>query len=184
MNSRLGPLILLILGIGLFFTFTNGQYAKVKELKVKSADYKVAREKSIELLKKRDDLIKKFNNIDQGNIAKLERVIPDTVDSVRLIIDINGITERYGVKVQNVELDALGDNEKKDQNGTVQIIANDKLNQASLRFGISSSYENFVKIIRDIESSLRILDISELSFESDDSGVYDFDLTIKTYWMK
>ena len=55
----------------------------------------------------------------------------------------------------------------------------------TLSFNVTASYTTFLAFMRDLERSLRILDISSIKFgASDTSQVYDYEVTIKTYWLK
>jgi hypothetical protein len=38
------------------------------------------------------------------DVQKLERTLPDNVDNIRLIIDINNIAARHGLTLKNVAL--------------------------------------------------------------------------------
>ena len=53
-----------------------------------------------------------------------------------------------------------------------------------MKFNIVASYDSFRSFINDLQESLRIVDISNVSFEATESGYYDYEVTIKTYWIK
>ena len=53
-----------------------------------------------------------------------------------------------------------------------------------LSFAVSGSYITFRSFLADLEQSLRLVDIVGLSFASNESGIYDFTVRIKTYWLK
>jgi Tfp pilus assembly protein PilO len=190
MNTLLTPVVLLVLSVALFFTFTDKQYEKVKQLKVENQEYEVAIENSKELLRRRDQLLAQYNSFSQQDLRKLERLVPDSIDNVRLIIDINGVTSKYGVEIKNLKLNTV----KAEAADTAPIIGPDgqPVNQgdnkpyhsATITFSINSSYDTFVKILKDLEESLRILDISSVKFTSTEAEPYQYDVTVKTYWMK
>ncbi len=188
MNPLVTPIILLVLSAGLFFTFTDKQYEHVKELKQNALEYDKAIKNSNDLLKSRDRVLLEYKAFPLENMKRVERLIPDNVDNVRLIIDINGITSKYGVAVKNVRLDTINNSEKK------QVITSDDgkpYHSATVSFSVNAKYETFLQILKDIESSLRILDVESVSFVSADNpaqgvpaDVYQFDVTLRTYWMK
>jgi hypothetical protein len=65
------------------------------------------------------------------------------------------------------------------------ITENKDYNSVTLNFSIVASYGTFLKILRDLESSLRIVDVTSISFRSTDtSDVYQYDVGIKTHWLK
>ena len=64
-----------------------------------------------------------------------------------------------------------------------------------LEFSTSGTYDNFINFTKDMESNLRIVDISSIVFSSDLGGVvnnpktnspevYKYNFKIKTYWLK
>jgi hypothetical protein len=181
MKNGFTPIILIVLGIGLFFTFTDAKYKEVKEVQETNAKYITAIQNSNELIKLRDDIVDQYNAFPSESLRRVGKLVPNNIDSVRLIIDINGITSKYGVPVQNVRIDTIKGAPNKET-----VIADGKIyNTAKLSFTVKTRYETFIKILKDIESSLRILDIEEVSFMADDkSDLYSFDITLRTYWMK
>ena len=54
----------------------------------------------------------------------------------------------------------------------------------TLKFTVNSSYGNFINFLQDLENNLRLLDITEISFNTTDSGFYDFNVSFNTYWLK
>jgi hypothetical protein len=181
--KKIIPIILIIIAIGLFFTFTTGQYAEVQALLKVNGDYNTAIDNSKELLRVRDKLLSKYNSFTPASVTRLEKLVPDNIDNVRLIIDIEGITSKYGVSLKNVGITTANDKDKKEQ---AALAAGQGKGYSSvlLKFSITTTYENFLKIMRDLESSLRIVDVVNISLTSSDSDLYQYDLLLKTYWLK
>jgi len=188
MNSLLTPITLIVLAVALFFSVTDKQYEKVKALKIENAEYEEAIENSKALLRKRDELLGQYNSFSQQDLRKLNKLVPDSIDNVRLIIDINSVTAKYGVEIQNLKLDSVkagastgaGDApaEPSDSSDTRPY------RSAALTFSVSTDYETFIKILKDLEASLRILDVTNVTFNATDTGQYTYNITIQTYWMK
>lgn len=203
MNKLIFPIILILAAIGIFVTFTQPHYETVKELMVRSQDYQKVFDDADGLLRKRDDLIVKLNKIRPSDKTRIAKLIPDSIDNVRLVIDINdGITARYGVGIKNIRFESVAEDKatQAGQAGTASvvntsskilkkdspnIIENKDYNSVTLNFTIVAQYSTFLKILRDLESSLRIVDVTSLSFRSTDNGdVYQYDVGIKTHWLK
>jgi len=54
-----------------------------------------------------------------------------------------------------------------------------------LVIAVLSSYAVFIKFLEDIEKSLRIVDVVSIGFDSkDENDIYDFNVSIRTYWLK
>ncbi len=176
------PVILVIAAIGLFVAFTNPTYQGLKGTQTKVGAYDDALNKSQELKSLRDKLASARNAFAPQDEQKLVRLLPDQVDNIRLIIDINNIAARRGLVLSNV---ALGEVSQSSAAATSLAVgpSSDPVGSVSLGFAVTASYEDFLTFLQDLEHSLRILDVEKLSFSSGVGGKYTFDLTIRTYWL-
>lgn len=176
------PAILVIAAIGLFVAYTNPTYQGLKGTQAKVAAYDDALDKSQELKSLRDRLASARNAFSPEDEQKLVRLLPDQVDNIRLIIDINNIASRRGLIVSNVE---LGEVSQSSAAATSLAVgpSSDPVGSVSLGFSVDATYEDFLAFLQDLEHSLRILDIEKLSFAGGVNGKYTFDLTIRTYWL-
>ncbi len=176
------PVILVIAAIGLFVVYTSPTYQGLKGTQAKVAAYDDALDKSQELKALRDKLQSARNAFSPQDEQKLLRLLPDQVDNIRLIIDINNIAARRGLVLSNV---ALGEVSQSSAAATSLAVgpSSDPVGSVSLGFSVSASYEDFLSFLQDLEHSLRILDIEKLSFANAEGGKYTFNLIIRTYWL-
>jgi len=190
------PIILIGIAIAGFFIFTNPLYKNISESRVQMASYNEALNNSKALEAERDKLTQKYNSIDSENLAKLNKLLPNNVDNIRLILEIEKMASPYGMVLKDIKYDTIT---KKDDT-TGEVIQGGAAIQPSrkdygtwdLEFSTQSTYNNFVNFIKDLESNLRIIDISSIQFSSNtDAGlgsssseVYKYGFKIKTYWLK
>ena len=133
-----------------------------------------------EIRKKRDTLIDKRGRINPEDLAKLEQLLPDNVDNIKLVIDINQIAQNHGLVLKNIKLNSI---KEADADSTLgQVVS--KYGTVGLSFLINSSYDNFQNFLTDLEKSLRLVEITELNVTGNDTGLYDFSVNLKTYWLK
>src|SRR3989338_2376148 len=102
------PFILLVAAAGLFVVYTDPRYQESKKLAAQVDSYNEALNKSQELRKTRDELLARRNTFDEEDIQKLHQILPDSVDNIRLIIDINNIAARRGLSLKDVQLGLVG----------------------------------------------------------------------------
>lgn len=176
------PAILIIAAIGLFVMYTNPAYQGVQALEVQSAAYNDALNKAQELRTQRDKLLAARRAFPNETVQKLERALPDNVDNIRLIIDINNIAARHGLTLKNVSLGAVSDSSAP-RSALAVGLSGDPVGSVDLGFGLSATYEDFLAFLYDIEHSLRVIDVEKINFKTDQSGRYDFTLSIRTYWL-
>ena len=217
------PIVLILASVGVFFGYINPAYTadtgsaeitsqSIKELQSLEKGYTDALNKAREVELFRDGLRAKFNNLKPIDIEKLSKLLPDNIDSVRLIIDINNIAAKYGMsQIFAITLSApgiiSGATDKKNQSssgssnnassdetdGAISSIGSDGRLYGSVKLGfsVSGTYENFLQFLNELEDSLRVVDIISLSFGASkstaQSGVSQgqaYSMTIRTYYLK
>jgi hypothetical protein len=161
-----------------FFGFTSVHYASVQKLQTQQIELTVASKKMKQLNEARSTLLEKYNAFSQDDISRLQKALPDNVDNIKLIRDIDGIAERYDLNVRNVAVDIGGD-------APGVISAGDKTyGTVILSFSVACSYETFLSFLSDLEQSLRVVDVVSIAFDTSDTGQYGYTVSLKTYWLK
>jgi hypothetical protein len=194
------PLIIIGIGVTIFFTFSNPMYVEIGELRAQAASYDEALLNSKALENERDKLTQKDNAIDPEDKIKLRKLLPDTVDNIRLILEIEKLAMPYGMLLKDVKYNATLDPQK-DGGGAVQAVSqstNKEYGSWDLEFSTTGTYGNFLNFMADLEKNLRIVDVSSIDFSSETGAksgaevssshpsleVYKYDFKIKTYWLK
>ena len=196
------PIILIGIAIALFFMVANPLYKDISSLRAQAVSYNEALDNSKALQAQRDTLTQKYNSIDLDNLTKLQKLLPNNVDNIRLILEIEGIASPYGMVLKDVKYDTTS---QKDTTGTavqnntvaggLAVKANNDYGTWNLEFSTQGSYSNFLNFVKNLESNLRVVDISSIDFSSDigatgagksisPSDSYKYTFKIKTYWLK
>lgn len=193
------PIILIGIAIGIFFVFANPIFNDLSALNVQAASYNDALGNSKMLENERDKLTAKYNSINPENINKLAKFLPQNVDNIRLILEIEQIAAPYGMTLKDVKYDTEETVEPSARQqgvlpGSISKKANKDYGIFELEFSTSGSYDNFINFTKDLENNLRIVDISSIVFSSTatpavgggagSSDKYNYTFTIKTYWLK
>lgn len=176
------PIIFILAAIGLFFLYTNPQFKSLKtniddQTKIVEANNKAATLRAV-----REKLTTDRKKIAQADVDKIAKMLPDGVENVGLIIDIDNIASKYGMRIRNTKVN----DGTTGKNSAAAVAGPDtkKFGTIALSFSVTSSYENFIAFLRDLESSQRLVDVTALTFTSNKEGRYDFNVTIQTYWLK
>ncbi len=173
------PIIFIIAAVAGFFLYTNPQYTK---LRAKMGEYQKiveANNKATTLRAVRQKLSEDRNKIAEADVDKLSKMIPDSVENVGLIIDIDNIASKYGMRIRNTKI-----NESAARTGNAVGPDARKYGAITLSFAVTSTYDNFLLFLKDLESSVRLVDLTALTFSSAKEGRYDFNVTLQTYWLK
>ena len=185
------PIIFLIASGGLFFGYINPTYTKdtgsskweeksVKELRFDEQEYKEALETKAQIERIQNDLLKKYNNLSKQR-DRMAKLLPEHIDTVRLIIDINTLAGDYGMALKNISLEEKTDT----KNSKNSIGPNDKrYDSLDLSFSVTGSYDDFLNYLSNLEESLRIVDIISVSFTAGVDSAYEYKVKLRTYKMK
>jgi len=185
------PIILIISSITVFFGYVDPNYKGNAQdtsdytkdgivfLSQELSKYNDILKSSTQIVSQRDALVAKKNTITEVDKARLEKLLPSNIDNIRLIIEISKIAEGRNLVAKNISVGDMtkisGDNIGQD---------NSLYGTLSLKFTVNSSYNNFLNFLQDLENNLRLLDVTNISFNATESGFYDFNVSLNTYWLK
>lgn len=186
-------IVALVAAGAIFFMYTQPTYDKVKDSAVQIAQYDEALTKANELLKLRDTLLEQRKKFRDEDITRLEKLLPDHVDNVRLILDIDSLAGKHGMAIQNVVVSS-SQTAKSSQTaiGTVSS-SKQKYDSLTIKFNTQGTYENFRTLLDDMQKSLRVVDLVSLSIAPAGAGtptgpnsapLYNFEIALRTYWLK
>lgn len=185
------PIILIIASIASFLVFTNSTYSEVKQLKAEAAQYDEALSNSVSLQQERDALNTRYRSFSPDSLARLTKMLPDTADNIRLIIDLQRMAQSYNMNLSNINFESTGHTAQAGTGQLAAVSATDVLNQNSdygtfdLEFTTAGSYSDFLKFLQDIESNLRLTDVSSIEFDAGDGTTpIKYTIKVKTYWLK
>ena len=173
-------IVLLLLSVGLFYTFTNAQYQDVKKLNTLANEYQNVLQNASLIIELRDSLLVTQKTFPETEIERINKVLPDNIDTVRLALDLDSMASRYGISIKSVQV-TTGVNE----NAYIIVLPEyaGAYEKAEVSFSLVSNYENFMRLLADVEKSLRIMDVKSISFSTSESGLYDYQISVETYWL-
>ncbi len=192
----LTPIIILGIACGLFFGVAKPMYAKVQEIKASIAEKQTVLDNAEKLKQKSANLTSSYNQFSESDKEHLESLLPDDVESMKLVLAIHNISKSYNMLLKGTKFDT----NKRPTNSSVagNSVSNASYNTFDMEFTLIGKYPDFVSFMRDLEKSLRIVDAAEVTFSTVDSSgnetsgaspaltkeILKFDVKIKTYWLK
>lgn len=190
--NNLISILLLVASLGIYFGYSRPTYSgvtlsstldgrSIAELKEERARYLDALEKTREIEEVRIGLLDTYNRIPNESKEKLEKLLPDHIDSVRLIIDVANRASQYDMTLKNIGL-IDSDSDSGQESGSETLGPQEgHTKTVGLKFNVAGSYDNLRAFIKDLEISLRLVDVSDLTFNSGSDGSIDYAFTISTY---
>jgi Tfp pilus assembly protein PilO len=204
-------IILFVIAGGLVFVYASPEYTATQKTLAEVALYTEANSKVREVQELRNALTAKYREFSQPNIARLQSLLPDHVDNVKLVLDLDGIAARRGIRIGNVSAKREDDKNRSASDAVPSlgiqsaVLDAQKYKSLVLEFTVIASYNDFVLFMRDLEQSLRIVDLVSLKMEpvASRAGVsnlpselralagnaavpstdFQYSVSIKTYWL-
>lgn len=183
--SRLLPFVVVLIAIGLFFGYINPAYTgTIAVLRAEIDSYNNALDAAEEFKAKQNELVQARSLISEEGITRLEAFLPDGVDNVQLILDLDALANRSGVKLSDFEIDVPDGTE--DGAGGPAGLPTEAETVESITLGVSASgtYESFRTFLEGVEKSLRPLDLVSLEIADSDTGVYTYSMIFAIYWLR
>jgi Tfp pilus assembly protein PilO len=188
----------IIIAGAIFFLYTQPTYDQSKTIQTQIANYDTALQKAAELQTLKQQLLARYNAFNPSDIERLQKLLPDHVDNIRLILDMDNIATHDGMSLSNVDISGntsmAGD--------TKTVIGSlgagtQKYSTLTIAFSTSGTYTDFKKFLSDLQSSLRIVDMTTLTIspggavavlpgqqQTSNEPVFTFGIGLKTYWLK
>jgi len=183
--KSLTPIMLILVSIGIFFFFIDPQYKETQTLLAEKNKNDVAIEKASQLRKERGVLQERYNNISDSERATLSQILPDTVDNVRLILDMNNIANDYGIVLKGISVSGGPISETPEVNRSANSVNSGQLyGTIQLSFSVTASYDVFKTFMKDLQDSLRLVDITDFTVTAGEGDLYNYSLTLNTYWLR
>jgi hypothetical protein len=197
-------IILIIASISFFVFFTKPKWTELKQNRAEVQNLNIAQENAKKLKAKIDSLLSIKNSISPADMEKIQKMIPNNVENVKLIIDFDNILQAMVIEngTENIYKNLNNDNLGKVSIENPKISQSDlsvngnfdptTLGVADFKFNVSLTYRDFISFLTRIENSTRIFDINSISFSTPQTRVlsnpndivYDFSVDLKTYWLK
>ncbi len=184
------PILFLIASIGSFVFFTNPTYQEAKNNNASLARITDALKKANQLRDIRDKLAIERNNISDVDLNRITKMVPDSVENIGLIIELNNIARDKGMELLNPSIGGGGTTAAPTAgsgSGGVDIGPdNKKFGSLKMSFSVNTTYEKFIDFVQTLERSLRLVDVTSITFAAPDAktGRSNFSVTIQTYWLK
>ena len=171
-------IILIAVSTGIFFLFVDPLYKETKLLRkqISALDETFSNSKRIQEV--RDTLFAKFNAIPNSDISRLEKILPNNVDNVKLILELDRIASQQGMDIKKINV--------KEASGEESGLGPSGRGYGTIDIGLTltGSYSAFRGFLSALEKSLRIVDVTSLNFRAAGFDFDQYNITVRTYWLR
>ncbi len=168
--------------LGILFGYVQPTWSgDISEIKVNILGLEEALSVSERFVAQQNELASTRNAISPESLKQLETFLPDSVDNVGLILDLNALATRSGVMLSNVDVSIQEDSSSATESSSFGLAHIGSLN---LSLSVVGTYSSFRTFLESIERSARLLDVQEISVKGSETGVYEYKMTIRLYWLQ
>lgn len=186
MNNRILPIFALLVAIGIFFAYIRPTWSgSITAAKTAIASDDQALAAASEYVAQQNELVSARNAIDPANLARITSFLPDSVDNVGLILNLNALAARSGLSLSNIDVIASSANTPGASAvaGTLPVSGANPVNSVDLSLSAIGSYAALQAFLIGIEKSERLLDVRDIVVKGSDTGVYSYQMLVRLYWL-
>ena len=184
MNSRILPVLALLVSIGIFFVYVSPAWSgTIAATKAAIALDDQALTAADEYAAQQNALASARNAINPENLTRLATLLPDSVDNVGLILDLNALAARSGFSLVNV--DVVTDAATSAQNAAGALAgARNPIGSINLSLSAVGTFAALQSFLGGVERSARLLDVQDIVVKGSDTGVYTYQMALRLYWLR
>lgn len=182
--ERLLPIVGILIALGLFFGYINPTMTgPIAATRAEIEGYDNALAAAEEFKEKQATLEAARAAIPPESIVRLESFLPDGVDNVQLILDLDALASRTGITLSNFDTSEL---EKESAQSTDGIVMPDGMPVESIELKTTGkgTYAAFRTFLDATEESLRPLDLVSLDIKTSTNGVHTYGMVFRLYWLR
>lgn len=187
MNDRIIPLLAFLVGLGIFFSYVQPTWSgTVAETKVAIAAADQALAAASAYVSQQNVLVAAQNAIEPANLERLGTFLPDSVDNVGLILDLNALAARSGLSLSNIDVstNAAAFAASSLAPGALPAARTNPVGSIDLSLSAVGTYSALQEFLAGVEKSQRILDIRDIVVKGSDTGVYNYQMKIRLFWLR
>jgi Tfp pilus assembly protein PilO len=181
--------ILIGISIATFVVVVSPRYKEIQSARADITSYQKRLDTAKKLSASREDLIARYNSIPKADLDNLKTALPDSVDNIRLIIQLDSLATKNGLSsLRGVAYDTTSSSTSAPAGPGAA--AQKPYDGFTISFETTGQYKNFLSFISDLEQNLRLVDITAVQFgattaaNAGPANSLTYKITLKTYWLK
>ncbi len=209
MFKALTPIIGILVAVGLFFTYVQPTFEEVKLIQNETAQYAQAVERASELQRRISELRSQQNAIPLGDLERLEAFLPNRIDEVSLLIDIDALADEHNLVLGDIKVasddgkESSGDLAGRSNaaalppadatdpaadptldplagtSGSGELVS--QYSTLDISFSVTGTYNNFRAFLLEVERSLVLMEVVSIEFTESEGELVPFTVTLRFY---
>ena len=163
----------------------------INRIKAESANVTEAIKNAQEVIRLRDELQSRFNDVSREDKERIQGFLPAKSEVVDLMIDVDILAKESNVTISSITFqESAGSAAPAAVTPSVAgsteapTPTNTGIKTLGLNFTVAGDYNNILAFMRSLENNLRIYDISSVSFTSTDKDEFQFSIQGRAYYQE
>lgn len=159
--------------------WTRPLLGDIDQMKAEIAVIEKALADSRELQQMRDLLFERYSSVPAGGLERISKLIPDDPETAKLLVEVENLGKVSGVIVKNLDIaeTKTGPSLSADAEGPVY-------EKSLLTIKIAASYGSLKEFLSRLQKSLRLIDVTEITFSAAEKDFYEFTIKAQSYFKK
>jgi len=180
-NSLITQVITLVIALAIVFTFIQPTFAKIQstqeEIKVLQAERATVESVNVKL----NQLITERNRIAERDVRRLLNYLPEKLDEIKVLRDIEIITKTPGI---SLNASALKYNSQGSNSGSNRQPSTTGVREHNFSLTLMTSYEHLKTFLLLLEANNYPLEVGSLKVSTAEGGLLNVNLELVTYSRK
>lgn len=178
MSRIITTIIFLAAAVAFFWLWTMPLFNDISALDAEKASLDNALAKSKELQTLRDNLLSQYNAISQDDLGRIDKLLPQQLESGDLITTIENRAKFHNLLLKNINISKVPQSgDSGEAFGALSL----PYKSMPLSFVVSGRYDSFSSFLTELEKNLRLIDVEALSFSAGGGESHEFSINTKTY---
>ncbi len=186
MTSRILPIVALIIAVGIFFGYVSPTWTgsiAVAKAAIAYDDQALSAANSYSV--QQNQLIQARAAIDPTNLTRLATFLPSSVDDVGFVLDLDALAARSGISLSNINVITNGTSAGSGNSNTAGLsAATNPVGSIDISLSAVGTYAALNAFLSGVEESERLIDVRSITIAGSDTGVYNYSITMRIYWLR
>lgn len=176
-------LVLIVVSVVIITTYIRPTFESMQVTQDETTEYRTALENAAKFNEELGRLAQTANSFSVSERRALDRFLPEKVDEVRVMRDLETIVENNNMVLGSLSFEGDGmsnitevSNEETSQNKS-------PINVGVARFelSVSGTYEQLKHLLQDIERNVYLLEVVTVDFIPAEGDLYTYSIRLETY---
>ena len=175
------PILSILIAILLFVFFTHPQYVEIADIEKEIAQYNDAKTTTDTFTQKLTAKLAKKAERSAVEVERLDQLVPSSIDGTRHLVDLEALAGKHNLLFGNTSVEDSDLVTTKSTANDSEKMTRDELLTVDISFDVVGTYAQLKSFLQDLERSLTLFEVTELSFNVVEGQFQQFSFTVRTY---